>query len=468
MTKKTRTVLFSILIILFLMVAPGIVFYSLGYRFNFETKKITQTGAFYFKVFPKSVQIYLTPVKQEETLMKKTDFFFGAAYIENLLPKKYEVEIKKDGFHPWKKTLEIKEKQVTDAKNIVLVPQSPEFSILTKGMEDFFFSPDEKRVILKESNNDSWALKLLELEKNVKSHLINQEDISKDGISIFDLKFSPDSKRVLLKIGSKGDLKYFLIDLEKSPPALLSLDFLQKNIEDVFFHPADNQKLFLFKNGGIFEGDLIQKKISQVILENVKSFRVSNKDVYYFLDSGPDAGFLFKTDFSFLGREKINRTSFPLEKEKEYKIYVFPDKIFLQDNQGLFLFNPGNSSFENFFEKSKELKISPDFRKIVYYSDYEIWILFLKDEFSQPQKSAGERQFIARFSEKIGNVFWYTSHYLIFDSGSKIKIAEIDDRDRINIVDLPDFKEPEIFFNQNDKKLYILEEQIFYSSEKLF
>ena len=466
MTKKSRTILFSILTALFLTVTPGIALYSWGYRFDFDSGKIVQTGAFYFKVFPRSAEIYLDGKR-----MKKTDFFFGASYVENLLPKKYEVEIKKDGFHPWKKTLEVKEKQVTDAKNVVLIPEEPEFSALTKGVENFFFSPDEKKVILKETNNGGWALKLLEPERNVKSHLVAEGDIPEVGTSLSALNFSADSKMALLKVASKEDFKYFLINLEKSPPDLSPLDFLKKSTEDIFFNPENGQKLFLLANSGIFEIDLAQEKISQAILENVKSFRIFNKDIFYLLDSGPDAGFLFKTDFSFSGREKINKGPFPVEDKGEYKIFVSLDKIFLQDEENLYLFNSNSNNFEKFFETSKEPKISSDLKKIVYYSDYEIWILFLKNEFSQPQKSAGEKQFIARFSEKIGNVFWLSSHYLIFNSGSKIKIAEIDDRDKINIADFAPPTTtgggPEIFFNQNDKKLYISSEGNLYSSERL-
>src|SRR4030042_5390440 len=104
MTKKTRTILFLALLFIFILLAPSIIFYSFGYRFNFETKAIVKTGAFYFKVLPKSAQISIVPLDnkgnfiEEKRTLKKTDFFFGAALIENLLPKKYQVEITKDGF----------------------------------------------------------------------------------------------------------------------------------------------------------------------------------------------------------------------------------------------------------------------------------------------------------------------------------------------------------------------------------
>lgn len=98
MTKRQRAFLFSICAIFFVSATLFAIFYSQGYRLDFEKKMVTQTGAFYFKVLPKGAQVYL-----DGQLKKKTDFLFGAAFIENLLPKKYNVQIKKDGYFTWEK-----------------------------------------------------------------------------------------------------------------------------------------------------------------------------------------------------------------------------------------------------------------------------------------------------------------------------------------------------------------------------
>jgi len=514
MTKKTRTLLFFILLFCFLVIAPSIVFYSWGYRFNFETKKIVKTGAFYFKVLPKSAQISIAPldskgnVIKEKEIIKKTDFFFGAALIENLLPKKYQIEIKKDGLYSWKKILELKENQVTEAKNIVLVQQDIGINPLTKNVEDFFPSPDEKIIILKETaessstslppaiNSPGWSLKIFEVQNNVKSQLMESKDISVEEdkssspplrsarvkdvkVNLLDLKFSPDSERLLLKVDVvkedksssspftaarvKQQVKYYLLDLTQALPKAILLDFLNEEYQDISFHPNNSQQLIMLKNGAIFEADIAQKKISQKLLENVKSFQIFNQDFYY-LDN---SGFLFKTDFSFSNPEKINKQPFSLEKDRSLQVDVFLDWIFISDGQKIYFFNLESDSFEKFFETNKQLKVSPDYKKIAYASDYEIWILFLKPELGQPQKENKEQLFIARFSEKMGEIFFFTDHYLIFNSGGKIKIAETDDRDIINIVDLAEFESPKIFWNQIYKKLFILSNGNFYSSKVL-
>ena len=472
MTKKIRTILFSISAVFFLLAAPLAVFYSMGYRFDFERKKIIQVGTVYVKILPKNAQVSVFPLdkKQLQSKTKKTDFFFGAAFFENLLPQKYEIEIKKEGFQGWEKTLEIEEKKVTDAKNIILVPEKFNFASLSKNIENFFVFPDEEKLILKEANEKGWSLKLFETKNNVKSHLISDKDLARTKINLSDLEFSRDSKKILLKTEMSGNEKYFLLNLDDTPLSLLSLGFLKESFDEIRFNPENSQKLLLLRKGEISEADLSKKIISPTSLKDIVSFQVDKGDVFY-LDA---SGFLFKTDLSFRPGEKLNEVPLATEKGGRYQIYVFSEKAFVQDERNLFLFNPESKSFEKFLETKKGPKLSPNREKIVYFSDYEIRILYSEPELTQPWKSAGEKSFIARFSEKIGDVFWYGSYHLIFNVGNKIKVAEIDDRDKINIADLATFETNleennlslfKIFFNQNDKKIYVLNRQNFSSSQ---
>ncbi|MBA7704743.1 hypothetical protein ES703_113561 [subsurface metagenome] len=109
---------------------------------------------------------------------------------------------------------------------------------------------------------------------------------------------------------------------------------------------------------------------------------------------------------------------------------------------------------------------SSDEKKLIEFNDYEIWVSFIESRTVQPQIEE-EKIFITRFSEKIDKVFWLNDYYLIFNVGNKIKVAEIDDRDRINIVDLVEFENPEIFWSEKAKKLYVLSQGKLYLSENL-
>jgi len=417
MTKRTRTILFLICLFLFLLIAPLAIFYSQGYRFDFDSKKITQTGGLFLKVFPKSAEIYL-----DGKLKKKTDFFFGSILIENLLPKKYKIEIKKEGYFTWEKNLEIREKEVTEAKNVILFPENSNFTILTKGVKKFWLSPDQKKIILLEEGKTGWALKLYDLEKKVKSHLISEDDVYSAGADLLNLEFSENSKEISLEIGMKEQLKYFSLELDKVPSVLTEIEPLLPPLKDIITYQTFNGQLYYLGNFGNL----------------------------------------------FRDEKKLTEKVFPVKPETEYELKIFQNFIFLREGQTLYLLLPESKSFEKFFENLNSLKISPDLKKLVYFSNYEIWILFLKDSDPPAIHRKGDRVFFVRLSEKIDNVFWLNSDYLIFNAGNKIKIAEIDDRDRINIVDFAEVKEPEIFFNKSNKKLYLLSDENLYRSEALF
>ena len=368
---------------------------------------------------PKQVEIYI-----DGKLAKKTDFFFGSALVENLLPKRYKIEVKKEGYLSWEKKLEIREKEVTEVKNLVLFPKNLNFNILTKKAENFWFLPDEKKIILMERDEEGFALKLYDLEKNIKSHLVGEVDVYSGGADLMNLEFSENSKEIYLGIAMKEQEKTFILKLDKLPPQL---------VEKEIIPPP----------------------------ENILASQKQNQDVYY-LDN---SGYVFKNEV------KLTEKLFPVQPETKYALEIFQDFVFLDEGQTLYLFSSDSKSFEKFFDRINDLKISPDNKKLVFFSNSEIWILFLKDE---GIKKAGEKLFLVRLSEKIGNVFWLNSDYLIFNSGDNLKIVEIDDRDRIqtwDIVPTPNFggkTSPEFYFNGSNRKLYILSEENLFASEKLF
>jgi len=352
MNRKTRTILFLSLMILFLAIAPLTVFYSLGWRINWETKKISQPGTFYFKVQPRSTEVYLNGEIKE-----KTDFFFGSAFIENIIPGKYEVEIKKEGFQNWRKMLEINKGQVTEAKNIILFPKNPFFNI------------------------------------------IGQES---EGLS----------------------------------PALMGLGLIKK--------PENIQ---------------IPEKLS----ENIITHLVFENTVYY-LDK---SGFITKTGISFQGGEKLNVEPIKIIEEAKYQIKASPRDIALKQGETLYLLDKAKKLFKKISDSVKDFSFSPDFKKLVYFNNNEIWVLFLEKKYEQPQKELKDKIFLTRFSKNVDKLFWLTNYYLLFNTENEIKIIEIDDRDEINIINLAEFSNPEIYWDYKNKKLYLLSNQILYLSEQL-
>ncbi len=403
---------------LFLILAPSIVLYCQGYRFDFDSKKITQTGGLFLKISPKQTDIYL-----DNRLKEKTDFFFGSALVENLLPRKYQIKVQKDGYSSWEKSLEIKEKQVTEAKNIILFPTNLNFTVVSNSVLNFWFSSDERKIILEENTpNNGWALKLYDLNKNLKSHLIYATDISRKGAELLNLTFSDDPNQINLTLGINEQSKNFSLRLDTTPPPLNEI-----------------------KNNSTTSPDIIiSKKI--------------NNDLY----SLNNVGFLLKN------QGKLNETAFPVQAETDYDISVATDNIFLKENNNLFLLNSTTKSFEKFFDNVVATKLSQDNQKMLYFSAHEIWLLFLQDELSQPQRKAGDKILLLRLADEIRNCSWLNSDYLIFNKTSQIQIIEIDNRDKPNVAEIKNPAENAgditVYWNKTDGKIYILGNNILYQS----
>lgn len=467
MRPRSKTFFFLSLLTLFSVITPLIVLYSLGWRFNWKEKKPEQAGVFYFKVLPKSTQIFLNG-----KLKKKTDFLFGSALIENLSPKKYAVEIKKEGYLPWRKTLEVKRGEVTEAKNILLVPQDPNFSIVSNSVNEFWVLPDEKNIIIQEFIGASWFLSIFDLEKKIKIPLVGENDLlelspSKKNVGnaeLLSLKFSFDSKKILLKTSQNKKTLFYILELDKNPISISYLSLLNPEvIKEIYFNPINSQRVLFLQNGDIFEKNTTEIKPPSIFRKDIKSFSVSEKYIFY-LDN---SGFLFRVNPFFLQEEKLNTTSFQLKKDSDYKIFSMNSYIFLKENSALYKLDEIGDNFNLAANSVKDVIFSPDNKKIVYFTDKEIWILFLEKIYDQPSREKGEKLFLTRFSDNLGQIFWLTNYYLVFSNGKKIKVAEIDERDNINIFDIGEFNEPKILWNQKIKQLFVLSEKNLYSLEKL-
>ncbi|KUK66351.1 MAG: transmembrane(s)proteins 9..31 [Parcubacteria bacterium 34_609] len=90
------------MVIIFLIIGPSIIMYSQGYRFDIKKFQFVETGGLYIKAFPEEVQLYIN-----DKYINKTSFFTRDILVQNLLPDNYNIRVEKDGYHSWKKNLEI-------------------------------------------------------------------------------------------------------------------------------------------------------------------------------------------------------------------------------------------------------------------------------------------------------------------------------------------------------------------------
>jgi len=483
MNKKSKNALFWICLILFLIATPAILFYCLGYRIDFLGEGIVKTGALYLKTAPKQAQISL-----DDKIKQKTDFFFGTALIENLLPQDYRIKIEKQGYQAWEKTLSIEEGQATEAKNITLVPEKLDLEVLNQNVVDFWFSPNNQKIILKEKTFDEqgiekgWNLKLFDAENKIKAPIFEaserkesllsfpseQENIPSGSIFeqqsvLLNLEWSANSKKILLKTELGGEKQHFLLDLETMPVKIEMLEFLKDWEFIPFFHPDNDQKLILEEKNEkglitLWESNL-KGELSQKIINGAVSFAVSDKNIIW-LDQN---GSLQKSNVQ--GQTQAMSLA-PLNTEEinDYEIIMLDSDIFVLRNKTLWFFDSANRIFKTIGDNVNDFVVSPNKKKLCFWNDFQSEIFFFEQETRQPLRKKESKILLIRFSQKIQDFFWWNDHYLIFKTQETIKVIEIDDRNNAQTWDLIRLKDPKTYFNPKDRKLYLLSQGDFFSS----
>ncbi len=137
MTKTQRNRLLIFLATLIFLVTGTFIMirFAKGYRLG-QTGQLKGTGLLAANSFPTGAEVYI-----ENKLTTATDNTL------NLDPNTYNIEIRKDGYHTWRKTIKIEEELVIQT-NATLFPTSPSLEPLTfTGAINPIPSPDGNRVV---------------------------------------------------------------------------------------------------------------------------------------------------------------------------------------------------------------------------------------------------------------------------------------------------------------------------------
>lgn len=116
MRKRTRRVLFWIAVIIFGFVTWVAIRYAQGYVFNFSTNSFVRTGALAVTVNTEATLF----VNDRE--ISTTSFLGHRAGADGLLPATYTLRVTRDGYSSWRKTAAVKEGELTDFPNVLILP----------------------------------------------------------------------------------------------------------------------------------------------------------------------------------------------------------------------------------------------------------------------------------------------------------------------------------------------------------
>jgi len=221
-----RAIAFYFAAALFCVLLPIILSYALGYKIDYHDLKIYKTGILYIESRPAGAAIYLNGYKYPDVT---------PARIEELKPGGYKVVVRREGFYPWEKDLEVRPNMVTKADRIVLFPMAQEMKRMgERGVSDFAVSDNGylyymKKSGLYRSTMDGSSMKRLSPYAEWPDRIVGK-------------KFSPSGDRFLFY----NDRNVWVVDLEhgKTIAGLVEEASVQEvfagqdSITDVFWYPG--------------------------------------------------------------------------------------------------------------------------------------------------------------------------------------------------------------------------------------
>lgn len=458
MRHFSRKILLSAAIFCFLILAPAISFYAIGYRLDLATKSIKQTGILILESMPKNAEIFLNDKK----ISQKTP-----AKIKNLLPGDYKIKIAKNNYISWEKKLPIISRQTTWASYITLFYEMPKTKNLTTRILSNFIltSSSDKLFYFVETGDDKGIFQLTLNEKNKNIKIFPQsEDLKRlnnftnSKLDAFSL--SPNNQKILLRFLPYG---YLILNLTDNKTIYLS-DFTSSKIENVKFDYDNTEKVYFTNEAGLFQIDLKTKNISPIIVAaDILDYETSSSKIFYLAKNNK------KNNVLLIGLEKRNRKNYPKTKilskiqntdNMTLKISSQGYLAYLDHNRGrLYLYNDGRqkiiaqNSIKNFLW-------SPQGNKLLYFSDHEIWFYNIqKEETFRLEYKSNVPNLIARLSLEIKNALFFDEEHIAFIQENKtIKIIELDWRDKQNTYEIKaNPYQDKIFFNKNKTQIYYID-----------
>lgn len=393
MNPSIRKFLFYSFVILFLISGTSIVFYSLGWRLDFNPPsngfKIVKVGAISVKTAPQGVAIKIN----EQPFDDKSGFIQTFTLIPNLLPKTYKIKIEKSGYFPYVKIVKVEPSMVSKLSKIRLIPENlkPEFIASVKGTSFADFG-DGKFLLQRENSYYLYDLK--------------------DFKSVFNVTAAYQNKSTA-----------------------------QSEIKRATFVPF-NSKQLIIDNGYDIKIMDMQSLTIETIVKKPNIWTVKNSNVYFLKSSEIGAAknlTLYSYNLIFKNLSALTALPKTISNHNFIEIKSSPlnDKIaFLDSNGGLYLFNQNSNDIEEIAHSVKFFVFSPDDKKIAFLdNDGKIGINFLEESDADLIKKAGD---VSRFDlenkEAIKSLNWYADSYHLFvNFADEVKFMEIDDRSALNV-----------------------------------
>lgn len=450
--RRFRPFLFWLFVGLFCSTTSGVLFYTFGYRFNFERGIFIYTGSISIKSNPETVDIR---VDNELIPQKKLGILNRSILIGGLAPGEHFIEVSAPGYATWTKKTTVQSGLSTEFWNVLLVKENnpPEAIAGTADVLKIFQAREQGVLAVAKKKESLFTVDILNTNTKTQEQIFSLGDASLPKDNEENIEWSPDNKKILIPVDQAGKSLYFVVDIESKQTTSLQSLIKSKGLDAILnprWDPA-NRNFLLYQEGNtLYRIDAgAPDAVPLFVKENVRDYNFSGQNIYYLSN---DNGIIYRIPADSVDTKPVQITTMPIEMlpDSLYSLILYDDArltIREQKTGKLWIYNKIPSSEVIFREIAgkdiKGVQFSDDGKKLLFFTNNEISVYFVRAWEAQPVREPDTTIQIARFSNTIKNVVWAEDYeHILFALGNNAKIVEIDNRDRRNITDFSIFSSP--------------------------
>ncbi len=495
MTRFQRRFFLLFFVLLFFVTVPVVILTTKGYRFDWKKGIFIYSGSITLKSWPQKIDIYLDGKKQNK---KKLNPLNNSVTLNGLRPGRHTLRCTKPGYHSWEKSFNVHSGISTEFWNIILTPLKAKISPIpnTDNLNQFFLSPRNKNELIyfQTKNNAEHNQKITVNLANTKEKIFKEifsstEFFFLDPQEKENVEWSNDHSRLLIPLKKNNQKRYLVGQLENNqlqkiitvkdlfndysfkenlslnknkPPSALSQknNFEAQKVRWMF--NRNDELVVLTKAHELFYVNIKRPEEKIILAQNVAGFDFAGDRIYY--AQLPNNLVWEIRNHDPATKKQITASGFHDEQNSFLEMTVFDQYriSLLTKKNDLYVYNEEKSKETKSFTKTPSVKgfqFSDDGKKLLFWTNHEIWTLFLREWNVQPIRHKNNRILITRLTSPISNVQWVENYEnILFSTNQILKIAELDNRDKINIFDVltvkNSFSDRDVLYDKDTQLIY--------------
>lgn len=428
-----KRILWISFVILFFILAPLILTYGLGYKYNFAKHKFEETGILFVKTYPRQSEIWLdNKLLDNSTPITKS----------YLSPGHYNLRIVKDGYLAWNKTITINPRTTTFVEDVVLFKRQLPKPLKALTIIEFLPTLEATKYIILSIDDNSQTLYLFEAD--FESFKLLTTFALTDEINLVSI--SPNTRKLIY---SKNDY-YWQIDVDTPSNHRRLIGLNNIYWQDFKWHGQSDNLVYARVYDSLYEIDIRQNPVKILAQINDVKFYFPHKNKLYYCkkDLNSDKLRLYSADRNFKNIEDL--LLLPLSNSLD----LIPDDERLTlldgDNNFLYLIQPESDELIThiFPNVAKALWYPKTKDKILLWNNNEIQVYFTAKDLTM---------LITRVTRPITNVNWHPNGaYIFYQQDNDVTIIEFDERDKKNSYQIVTLEpgSPLIINSKGDKIFY--------------